>query len=189
MTQSKNTSHEQFKEITGESLPNQLQDLPLEDVHALNLIIANALEKEENGYTRLFESLAVMMKYVPNFILHSMIPKYIEPNIAAKITGNLNTKQVAGVASGLSAAYIAEAATHMENQKAADVLHGLKRKLANQVLEHAINTSPILALDILIYAPEQLLKEASLHYQAQDISDGLNCSKRTDILKKIHSFT
>lgn len=151
------------------SLPEAFTKLPQQDQQEIAGFISDIVKQEDEAYAKLFESLAMMMKYVPNFILHQIIPRYVEPAIAAKITCNLNTKQIVGVASGLSVDYIGETAIHMEDKVAAEVLEGLKRKLASQVIEYAVKNHPISALDILAHAPSKIRKEAQPHFKGFEI--------------------
>lgn len=166
-------------------LPAALTDLNDQQWEAVADLVSEILEKEEAAYTKLFESLAMMMKYVPNFILHQIIPRYVEPAIAAKITHHLSSKQIIGVASGLDVEYISEASTHMNEQTAAKVLEGLKSKLASQVIEHAVLNYPLSVLDILPHTSPRFRKEATQHYQRIEIDHGQLCSRRMEIYQSL----
>lgn len=161
-------------------LPKAFTQMAQQDQHEIAKFISEIIKQEDEAYAKLFESLAMMMKYVPNFILHQIIPKYVEPAIAAKITSNLNTKQVIGVASGLSVDYIGRTAIYMENKVAAEVLEGLKRKLASQVIEYAVKNHPADALDILAHSHDKVKKEAKTHFEEFELEiDSLTPSQLT----------
>ncbi|GLQ30455.1 hypothetical protein [Litoribrevibacter albus] len=174
--------------LSGQPIPEALGKLSSEDVEEVTEYISNIVEQEDAAYAKLFESLAMMMKYVPNFILHQIIPRYVEPAIAAKITRNLNTKQIVGVASGLSVEYISEASIHMEDKVAAAVLDGLKRKLASQVIEHTIKNHPVYALDILLHSHDRFKKEAKEHFKGFEIDPGTLSATRLETFKAVCVF-
>lgn len=180
-------AHQELIMLTKVSLPEWIRSMKESDVAKLTTFISESVNKDDEGYEKLFESLAMMMKYVPNFILHSMIPKYIEPNIAAKITNKLTTKQVIGVASGLSVEYISATAVHMNNQLALSVLLGLKKKLAHQVLEHTVRTSPAAAYAILLHAPKHLQTTAS-QFCSADVEANLSSTADLNSYQKIKAL-
>lgn len=150
-----------FYKLTGGDKPSLLSELTHQQVEDVRHLVDRIITRETNGHDKFYESMAMMMKYVPNFILHSIAPKYIEPAIAAKITSNLSLKQILGVTAGMPVEYVGDAAVNMDSSLSAAVLAGLKKKMATQVIEYLVSTHPLAMLDILAHSPSTVRTQAS----------------------------
>ena len=145
-----------FHKLTEGNVPEVLAELTHQQVEDIRDLMDSIITREAKGHDKFYESMAMMMKYVPNFILHSIAPKYIEPAIAAKITSNLSLKQIIGVTAGMPIKYVGDAATNMESTLSAEVLNGLKKKMATQVIEYLVSSNPLAMLDILAHSPSAI---------------------------------
>ncbi|MFV1873108.1 MAG: hypothetical protein ACMZ64_07295 [Oleiphilus sp.] len=154
----KEDSLNHLAELTEAPLPLFMQTLPEENQAELAAFIDDVIDRREAGLDKLFESMSMMMKFVPNFILHSITPKYIAPSIAARIAQKLSTKQALGVTSGLPADYIGETAAYMEKHIAAEILSGIKKNKVEAVLSYIVANHPLKALDISEQLDNSLLK-------------------------------
>lgn len=164
-----------FYQLTGGEEPPLLSELTHQQVEGVRHLVDSIITREMNGHDKFYESMAMMMKYVPNFILHSIAPKYIEPAIAAKITSNLSLKQILGVTAGMPVEYVGDAAVNMESSLSAEVLSGLKKKMATQVIEYLVSSHPLAMLDILAHSPASTRNLASpLFDHDQLMALGLN---------------
>lgn len=160
-----------YKLTDGEKHP-LLSELTHQQVEDVRHLVDSIITRETSGHDKFYESMAMMMKYVPNFILHSIAPKYIEPAIAAKITSNLSLKQILGVTAGMPVEYVGDAAVNMESSLSAEVLGGLKKKMATQVIEYLVSSHPLAMLDILAHSPSTVRTQATRlldHNQLIDI--------------------
>lgn len=151
------TSLEFLIELTEAPTPTFFRELSEPQLDELRNYIECVVNRDQAGLDRLFESMSMMMKFIPNFILHSITPKYIEPSIAARITNKLTVKQALGVTTGLPIDYIGETAVYLESRHAAEILIGLKTSKIKQVIEYVIDKHPPKALDILEHVPDDIL--------------------------------
>ncbi len=145
-------------ELTDEPAPAFLDTLSEAQLHELRVYIEAIVKRDEAGLDKLFESMSLMMKFIPNFILHSLTPKYTEPAIAARITNKLTIKQSVGVTAGLPVDYVAETSVYMKPHHAAEILEALKGEKIKAIVEYMIVKHPLKALDISEYLSEKTLK-------------------------------
>lgn len=135
--------------------PAFLNELPSEQLNELRHYVEAVVTRDEAGLDKLFESMSMMMKFIPNFILHSLTPKYTEPAIAARITAKLTVKQSLGVTGGLPSDYVGETSVYMKPQHAAEILQGLKKDKIKSIVAYMVEKHPLKALDIFEYLSEE----------------------------------
>ena len=143
------------------------------------------ISKNESGLDKLFESMSMIIKFIPNIILHAITPKYIEPSIAARITSTLTVKQALGVTSGLPVEYIGDTAAYLESQHAADILSGIKKNKTVKIVDHMINKHPLKTLDIFEHVSTDTLKLAKPLIQDSNFDEAGLSNARREILLKV----
>ncbi|WP_250656306.1 hypothetical protein [Alkalimarinus coralli] len=178
-----------FHALAEGEAPQFLSEFTHQQLDHLRHFVDSVITREEDGLNKLYESMAMMMKYVPNFILHSIAPKYIEPTIAARITSKLTIKQILGVTAGLPIEYIGDSAVNMDSALSAEVLAGLKKKTALQVIEYTSKAHPLAMLDILAHAQPSVRAHATRFFDIDQLEKaGLNPDRQKTItaLKLAH---
>lgn len=174
-----------LNELTENSTPSFFHKLSEEELIELTNYVVSVVEKDNAGLDSLFESMSMMMKFIPNFILHAITPKYIAPSIAARITSKLNLKQTLGVTSGLPIEYIGDTAAYLDNPLAAEILSGIKQNRIPQVFEYMVKNHPYKALDIFEHVSEDLLKITKPLIPVSLYKETNLSSARQNILTKI----
>ncbi len=147
-------------ELTESSTPAFFNSLSEEHLTELEVYLEAVIQHREAGLAKLFESMSMMMKFVPNFILHAITPKYIEPSIAARITSKLTVKQALGVTSGLPIEYIGDTSAYLDSQLAAEIIAGIKKNRIEPLFEYLVNNHPLKSLDIFEHLSKDLLRIA-----------------------------
>ena len=172
-------------ELTETYTPTFFNTLSEQELSELKDYVETVVNKDEDGLDNLFESMSMMMKFIPNFILHAITPKYIEPSIAARITSKLTVKQALGVTSGLPIDYIGDTSSYLDSKLAAEILSGIKKNRVDQILAYLVINHPLKALDILEHVSKDLLKIAQpLIPDSLSEHIGLSSARR-EILEKI----
>jgi hypothetical protein len=177
-------------ELTETSTPSFFNKLSEENLKELRIYVDTVVNKDEAGLDKLFESMSMMMKFIPNFILHSITPKYIEPSIAARITNKLTVKQALGVTSGLPIEYIGDTAAYLDSRHAANILSGLKKNTIEIVAEYVINKHPLKALDIFEHVTVNILQVAKPYIESVSFDEESLSTARREILcniQKLHN--
>ena len=182
------TNFDYLLELTETPPPAFLSDLSEENLTQLHNFVETIIKQEEEGIDKLFESMSMMMKFIPNFILHSITPKYIEPSIAARITNKLTVKQALGVTSGLPIEYIGDTAAFLDSHHAGNILSGLKTNKIETVIEYVLNKHPLKALDIFEYVTDSMLKVAKPYVDSVCFDEGSLSTARRKVLSKIQQL-
>jgi len=175
-------------ELTETSTPYFFNELSEENLNELKEYVDIIVSKGETGLDKLFESMSMMMKFIPNFILHAITPKYIEPSIAARITSKLTVKQSLGVTSGLPVEYIGDTAAYLDSQHAADILSGIKKSRIEQIIDYVVDKHPLKALDIFEHVSADILSIAKPLIQASTFDEASLSFARREILEKIQQL-
>lgn len=175
-------------ELTEAPPPAFFNDLSEENLTQLHNFVETIIKQDEEGLDKLFESMSLMMKFIPNFILHSITPKYIEPSIAARITNKLTVKQALGVTSGLPIEYIGDTAAFLDSHHAGNILSGLKTNKIENVIQYVLKKHPLKALDIFEYVTDSILKIAKPYVNSISFDEVSLSTARYEILRKIKQF-
>ncbi|MEM7182270.1 MAG: hypothetical protein AAF518_15250 [Spirochaetota bacterium] len=155
--ESKRTDLQYLEKLLGENLPESIYNLPEETLADVVKLVKRALEIANQGVDKAFEMTSVTIKFIPNFIIFSLIHSYIEPAIAARLTKVLTHRQVLDIASGLKKDYIGETLVYMEEQLASELLQKMKVTKAKEAVEVAYQFKPLKVLDILARLGDDLL--------------------------------
>jgi hypothetical protein len=175
-------------ELTETSPPSFLNELSEDHLNQLKVYVDVIIRKNESGLDKLFESMSMMMKFIPNFILHAITPKYIEPSIAARITSKLTIKQALGVTSGLPVEYIGDTAAYLDSQHAADILSGIKNNKIEQIITYMVKKHPLKVLDICEHFSVDILKLAKPLILAATFDEAGLSNARREILEKLQQL-
>lgn len=143
------------------------------------------MRRDEAGLDKLFVSMSMMMKFIPNFILHSLTPKYTEPSIAARITSKLTIKQSVGITAGLPSDYVGETSVYLAPRHAAEILEGLKKDKIKSIVEYMVVNHPLKALDITEHLSADTLKLCALFTSRINVDEANLSSTRKAMLDRL----
>jgi len=149
---------EYLSTVSDAKLPEFVKDLPQDAVQELREYVNGVVEHETAGLDKFFESISTTMKYIPTFITLSVVKKYVEPPVAARISEKITLKQTLKIANGVSVEYTGEVARFLNNEVAGEILSSLDEKKAKETMEYVAQNYPLKALDVVEYLPEPFLK-------------------------------
>lgn len=185
-------AHQTLKELeewTESPIPEFFKELSEDDLSSLKKYVHEVVAYETDGLDELYTTISHVIKHVPNFVLLPMITRFIKPPIAAGVCAKLTVKQSVSIASGLSAEYLGEVTTHLENRLAADILAGLKPKLAEQCIEYEVTHHPMKAMEISQFASDDMLKIAAKHLHLFESIDPALLKDYQEQIDKIRSLS
>ena len=125
---------ERLSDLSSVELSREIESFSLEQLREVSNLVDGILDKERAGLDSLFAVMTHTMKFIPNLLLISLTPKYIEPPIAARICAELTVKQAVSIANGLRPEYVAEASRYMSLELAKQVLTNMKSTKALKAL-------------------------------------------------------
>lgn len=100
------------------------------------------------GLDKLFESMSLAMKYIPNFVLVSLTKRFLEAPLAARITQKITIRQAVTVGDALPADYLAKVTIYQEPRLSATILAKLCRPHALDILRILCRSNPLKVLDM-----------------------------------------
>ncbi len=172
-------------ELSEGHLPAFIETLEPHDRHELRNYVESVMVRRDAGLDKLFESTSLVMKFIPNVILHSITCRYIDPPLAARIANKLTVRQAIGVTAGLPIEYIGETAAYLHNRHAVEILEGLKPELIAAVFEYLMSNYPLRGLDILEFASERTLRMASSMIDSHLFDESVLSHRRREVLNKL----
>ncbi len=160
-------------------LPESFEEMSLQQLKDVRAYLDDVMVQEREGLDKMFGSISHTLKYIPNFIIHAVTLKFIDPPVAARISNQLELKQAISVSSGLPPDYVAEAAHYMDSQLAAEILVGLPKRKSSRVFAEFVDRSPYRALDVLACLEDRwfhFFREQSVSFDVSE--DQLSVSRR-----------
>lgn len=132
------------------------------------------------GLDKLFESMSLAMKYIPNFVLVSLTKRFLEAPLAARITQKITVSQAVTVGDGLPADYLAEVTIYQEPHLSATILAKLCRPHALDILSILCQRNPLKVLDMysLLTSELQHFVKDTINIRSIDEEDLLSTSRK-----------
>jgi hypothetical protein len=134
--------------IANAELPHRFYQYKKDELRELVHYADNIVDFQNAGLDKLFESMSLTMKYIPNFVLISLTQRYLEPALAARITQKLTMKQITTVGNGLPADYLAEVSRYQEVQLSARIFEKLDQQHSLAILKVLCIKRPLKVLDL-----------------------------------------
>ena len=149
----------EFLETLSENeIPEFLADLTPPQLNQLRTYVQGVVDEQNAGMDKLFQSMAMAIKFIPNFFLIGIIKQFIEPAIAARIAVTLPLKESLSLAHSMEPDYLGETSVHLPTDLTLKITSGLKPRLQEQVLQYMAQKHPLRALDIAANMPEKTKK-------------------------------
>lgn len=137
-----------LESVANTTLPDRFYGLKENELKDLVTYADNIVAFQSAGLDKLFKSISLTMKYIPNFVLVSLTKRFLEPPLAARVTQKLTMKQVTAVGNDLTADYLAEVCLYQDNQLSADIFAALKPRHAEDILSLLCEQHPTKILDL-----------------------------------------
>lgn len=157
METEKDTSIAYLESLLGDNLPETLTGLSEDTLGEIRKLVDQIIYLQTAGVDKAFEMTGVTIKFIPGFLLYSLIKSYIEPSVAARITRVLEIKEVLRIASGLSLDYLGETLIYMQDELAAKTLLAMEDRKAADILYYVFEKKPLKILDICVFLPDNKL--------------------------------
>lgn len=175
-----------LEEISGETLPIELQELPTETLVAVKNFVQTFHQKKMNSLRRAMQANELTLKLIPNFLIHTIIKNYIDPSVAAIAGECLDYSLLSGIVSGLKPEYISESAINMDPKRAAELLLLLPKNLMPKTIQCIFNKNQLKFLDIIYHIPLEKIKIIQNHINLDNLNENNSLSKhRKSALDKI----
>ncbi|MCB1191442.1 MAG: hypothetical protein H7A23_19565 [Leptospiraceae bacterium] len=178
-----------LEELVGGDIPHSIADLPPETIHEVRLFIEGFYNVKMEAVRKSIQANTVIIKYIPNFIIHYVIRSYIDPPVGAMIAESLEPSLFLNIVAGLEPQYIYESIVYLNAEKAAMILFRLNKRLSTKVFNLLLENKPNKLLDILLHVEDDkifdLARDVDLYKlkELEPLSEG-----RTNTLERIKAM-
>lgn len=128
-------------ELSETDIPEFFENLPDKDLDELKIYLENVVKHKTAGFENLYKVIADNLKYVPNFILHTLI-KPIEAPILAAISPKVEFKELLNLAKEVAIEKVEETFLYVDKKIAAQILMQLKLQRARRIIEYVFQKNP-----------------------------------------------
>ncbi len=146
---------EHLESLSNDELPDRFYSCSEKELQDLVRYANEVVAYQNAGLDKLFESVQLTLKYIPNFVIVSMCKRFLEPPLGARITQKLEMKQVVSIGNQLPATYLAEVSAYQEPRLSADILANLKQQHANRIIRLMCERYPYKVLEVFEYLTDQ----------------------------------
>ncbi len=120
----------------------------------------NIVNKETDGFDDLYNAIAMIIKFIPNFMVIPLMVEHIRPRIAAGVCIKMGVDQATGYANDLPLEYFSEVSQHLDCVMMARILEKMKKYQAEKFIQYELKHHQLRMLDIAphlekIKIPEQ----------------------------------
>jgi len=140
-----------LESLANGGLPSSFYQYSENELRELADYADKVVEFQNAGLDKLFESMSLTMKYIPDFVLISLSNRFLEPPLAARITRKLKLKQITAMGNQLSPDYLAEVSFFQEVKLSARIFAALRKNHASNVLIIFSKRYPLKTLDLYPY--------------------------------------
>lgn len=178
-----------LEELAGSEVPKAISNLPEETLHEIRLFIEGFYNVKMDAIRKSIQANTVIIKYIPNFIIHYVIRSFIDPPVGAMIAESLKPSLFLNIVAGLEPNYVYECVVFLNSERAAMILFRLNRRLADKVFDLLLENKPVKLIDILQYVEDDKIFELARRIDLNKLKDleGLSES-RTDTLERVKAI-
>ncbi|MCW8796780.1 MAG: hypothetical protein OQK67_06915 [Chlorobium sp.] len=145
-------------EWTNQPMPDVLQELhPSQQRKVINYI-DNLVSSKTDGLEELYHAIAMIVKYIPHFVVIPLMVEHIKPQIAAGVCIKMSVDQATGYANELPLEYFSKVSQHIENPLMAEILGKMKKHKAEKFIRYELQHLPAHMLDISRHLDKQKLE-------------------------------
>ncbi len=143
-----------LEELAGGNLPNSITKLSPQTLHDIRLFIEDFYNIKMEAIKKSIQANTVILKYIPNFIIHYVIRSFIDPPVGAMIAESLEPSLFLNIVTGLEPQYIYESVVYLNAERAAFILFRLNKRLSKKVFDLLLENKPLKLLDILYHVED-----------------------------------
>ncbi len=108
-------------------VPEVLQQLQPQQQQEVHSWAKNLVDRETEGLDDLYNAIAMIVKYIPNFMVIPLMVEHIRPRIAAQVCIKMGIDQSTGYANDLPLEYFSKVSSHLDEKMMAQILTKMKR--------------------------------------------------------------
>lgn len=169
-------------------LPEELHNLQHFQQESLASYVRDVVNSKTDGFEELFHAIAMIVKYIPHFMVIPLMVEHIRPQIAAGVCRKMGVDQATGYANDLPLEYFSEVSRHLGNDLVAELLGKMKKHHAVKFIHYELQHHLAHMLDISEYLEPRMLEIVARHVTLPEHEDDLLKHPHRMVIKKIRSM-
>ena len=148
----------------------------------------NLVDRETEGLDDLYNAIAMIVKYIPNFMVIPLMVEHIRPRIAAEVCIKMGIDQSTGYANDLPLEYFSKVSSHLDEKMMAQILTKMKRSQVEKFIIMTLKQNPTRILDIGSHLERPVLEIVAKYVAFPEDESGLAVSPHKAVIDKIRSL-
>ena len=169
-------------------VPEVLQQLQPQQQQEVHSWAKNLVDHETEGLDDLYNAIAMIVKYIPNFMVIPLMVEHIRPRIAAQVCIKMGIDQSTGYANDLPLEYFSEVSSYLDEMMMAQVLAKMKRSQVEKFIIMILKENPTRMLDIASHLERPVLEIVAKYVAFPEENSELAISHHKPIIDKIRSM-
>ncbi len=129
-------------------VPEALHQLPNHQKQEVVSWAQNLVSHHTDGLDDLYNAIAMIVKFIPNFMVIPLMVEHIRPRIAAGVCIKMGVDQATGYANDLPLEYFSEVSHHLDVVTMARILEKMKKQQAEKFIQYEFRQNQTRMLDI-----------------------------------------
>ena len=148
----------------------------------------NLVDVKTEGFDELYNAIAMIVKYIPHFVVVPLMVEHIKPKIAAGVCYKMGVDQATGYANELPMEYFSAVSKHIDALMMAQILSKMRKHNAEKFIHYELQHHLTRMLDISIHLEQRMLEIVAKHVTLPEHEDDLVKHPHTEIIEKIRAL-
>ncbi|MEI8102013.1 MAG: hypothetical protein WCG61_00625 [Chlorobium sp.] len=171
-----------------EPVPEALLQLQPQQKQEVVTWAKNLVDRETEGLDDLYNAIAMIVKYIPNFMVIPLMVEHIRPRIAAEVCIKMGIDQATGYANDLPLEYFSKISAHLDEKMMAQILAKMKRSQVEKFIIMALKDDPERTLNIACHLERPVLEILAKYVAIPEDESEFATSSYRELFAKIRSM-
>lgn len=182
------TELETALEWTDMPVPEVLRELQPAEQKKVFSYIEDIVHKKTDGLEELYQAIAMIVKYIPHFVVIPLMVEHIRPPIAAGVCLKMGVDQATGYANDLPVEYFSEVSKHLDDKLVADIMGKMKKHPVEKFIHYELQHHLLHILDIAAHAERKTLEIIARHVTLPEHEDDLVNHPHRGVIEQLRTM-
>ncbi len=182
------TESEVVLEWTEIPVPEALRELEPAQQKQVFAYIENSVRSKTDGLDELYQAIAMIVKYIPHFVVIPLMVEHIRPAIAAGVCRKMSVDQATGYANDLPLEYFSEVSKNLDDPLMARIIGKMKKHRAEKFIHYELQHHLLHMLDIAGHFDQKMLEVIARHVTLPEHDDDLVTHPHREIIEQIREM-
>ncbi len=175
-------------EWTKQPVPEVLRELEPSQQEKVIAYIENVVSAKTDGFEELYHAIAMIVKYIPHFVVIPLMVEHIKPPIAAGVCRKMTLEQAASYGNDLPPDYFSKTSFYLDSTFVASILGKMKKPRAEKFIHYELQHHLLHMLDIAGHLDGRLLEMTAKLVTLPEHEDDLVHHPHREIIDKLRKL-